>query len=50
VPEEPIFRVVTLKSSHPPPKPPPPPVGPHEHSQTMKVPDEEILRRVFGKP
>ena len=49
VPEEQIFRVVTLKSSHPPPKPPPPPVGPHEHSQTMKVPDEEILRRVFGK-
>ena len=50
VPEEPTFKLVTLKGGHQPPKPRPPPKSPlPERPATPKVSDEEILRRVFGK-
>ncbi len=50
-PEEPMFRLVTLKGGQQPPRPKPsPPTLQHEQSATAKVSDDEILRRVFGKP
>jgi hypothetical protein len=50
-PEEPTFRLVTLKGGNQPPGPQPSPKNPRrEISTPTKVSDDEILRRVFGKP
>jgi len=50
-PEEPTFRLVTLKGGQSPPQPQSRPATlPQEPSTATKVPDDEILRRVFGKP
>ncbi len=50
-PEEPTFRLVTLKGGNLPPEPQPSPKNPrHEESTATQVSDDEILRRVFGKP
>ena len=47
--EEPSFRLVTLKGGHRSPGPPPSPRNPSQEEAT-EVSDDEILRRVFGKP
>lgn len=47
--EEPSFRLVTLKGGHRSPGPPPSPRNPSQEAAT-EVSDDEILRRVFGKP
>jgi hypothetical protein len=44
-----MFRVVALKGGQQ-PKPQPPSRQQHETSTIAKVSDDEILRRVFGKP
>ena len=50
-PEEPRFRLVTLKGGNQPPGPQPSSKNPRrETSAPTKVSDDEILRRVFGKP
>jgi hypothetical protein len=49
-PEEPTFRLVTLKGGNQPPGPQPSSKNPRrEISTPTKVSDDEILRRVFGK-
>jgi hypothetical protein len=49
-PEEPAFRLVTLKDGQQPTRPQPPPTSlPQEPSTTTQVSDDDILRRVFGK-
>ena len=49
--EEPTFRLVTLKGGNQPPGPQPSPKNPQqEESTATTVSDDEILRRVFGKP
>jgi hypothetical protein len=49
-PEDPTFRLVSLKGDQQPPKPPlSPNTLPQEPSMATKISDDEILRRVFGK-
>jgi hypothetical protein len=49
-PVEPMFRIVALKGGQQPKPQPPPSRHQHEKSAIAKVSDDEILRRVFGKP
>ena len=50
VPEPLSFPLLQPKDGQPPPKPPPPTTPPREQSTAAKASDEEILRRVFGRP
>lgn len=50
VPEPLSFPLLQPRDGQPLPKPPPSTTLPHQQSTAPKASDEEILRRVFGKP